>query len=578
MSAQDYEYWIGIATELDGLPYGGKQQRIEEIVQAMNISRQTVYRRLQKYGGWTSNGKVRKDKGDCALADDELMLIANYMLQTTRNNGKRLMSVKTAIEILYADGQLKTRLHPNTVSKRLMEKGIHPDQLNVPTPHISMRSEHPNYVWQVDASVCVLYYMDKGGVEIIDENKCYKNKPHNLEKLKNKRVLRYVMTDHYSGALKVLYFEGSGETQELLIKFLIWAFSKQSDHLMHGVPLILQWDKGSANTSHMAKAFLEHLGVKHIPHATGNSRAKGSVEKGQDVVERNFESRLVSITPKSIDELNELAMRWQITFNNVEKMRRHGHTRMQMWQRNSQPLRLCPPPEICTMLCESKPETRTVTGKLTVQFKVPGHPSRHYRVKHIPDIRINQSVQVTVNPYRAPNIMVTLNNHLGESCSYECEPMLTDEAGFEIDAPVIGEEIRTAPKTTTDTIREDMLKQAHNTDSLENAQKAADKKAPVFTNINAMADVDAVEDKLPALMQRKGEVIEVKPKVATAPPLGFVPTLVAVREKLGSDLTAQQRERVRELYPDGANEDEIPAIVDMLSSSNVVELSKASGE
>lgn len=59
--------------------------------------------------------------------------------------------------------------------------------------------------------MCVLYYLDRGGLAVMDKKEFYKNKPQNVKRIANERVLRYLVTDHYSGAFYLHYFLAAGE-------------------------------------------------------------------------------------------------------------------------------------------------------------------------------------------------------------------------------------------------------------------------------------------------------------------------------------------------------------------------------
>ncbi|MDR2924962.1 MAG: transposase family protein [Azoarcus sp.] len=87
-----------------------------------------------------------------------------------------------------------------------------------------------------------------------------KNKPANYARVKLK-VWRYVRYDHASGSIDVRYYEAEGENQAALFDFLLWTWGKQQSRLSHGIPKILLWDKGSANTSHGIRNLLDALGV-----------------------------------------------------------------------------------------------------------------------------------------------------------------------------------------------------------------------------------------------------------------------------------------------------------------------------
>jgi hypothetical protein len=100
---------------------------------------------------------------------------------------------------------------------------------------------------------------------------------------------------------------------------------------MHGVPFILYVDKGTANTSGMFKNLMTRLDVEFIAHATNNSRAKGSVEQANNLIETNFESLLSFRSVDSIDELNAFANEWRIMFNETKTHSRTKRTRNQVW-------------------------------------------------------------------------------------------------------------------------------------------------------------------------------------------------------------------------------------------------------
>ncbi|MDR8262942.1 transposase, partial [Acinetobacter baumannii] len=136
------------------------------------------------------------------------------------------LPMTTALEMLIADGKAP-RVSAATVARVMKQNMCHPKQLATPSAHTQQKSLHPNHVWQVDASVCVLFYLPKGGMQVMDEKKFYKNKPANVKKIENDRVIRYVMTDHYSGSIYVEYVYGS-ESSENLIEIFLNAIQRRS--------------------------------------------------------------------------------------------------------------------------------------------------------------------------------------------------------------------------------------------------------------------------------------------------------------------------------------------------------------
>ncbi|MBE0328546.1 integrase, partial [Klebsiella pneumoniae] len=131
--------------------------------------------------------KQRSDAGDSALTRDEAMTISG-MMETIRGTGKRTLSVEKAINSLRDNGLIVSgRLDESTgeivplsasaIIRALRQYRLHPDQLRAPAPAVQLASRHPNHVWQLDASICVLYYLKnpakgvKGdtGLRIMDE-------------------------------------------------------------------------------------------------------------------------------------------------------------------------------------------------------------------------------------------------------------------------------------------------------------------------------------------------------------------------------------------------------------------------
>lgn len=79
----------------------------------------------------------------------------------------------------------------------------------------------------------------------------------------------------------------------------------------------------------MFKNLMARLGVEFIAHDTNNSRAKGSVEQGNNLIETNFESLLSFKSVDSIEDLNAFANEWRM-FNEtgITAIKR---TRNQVW-------------------------------------------------------------------------------------------------------------------------------------------------------------------------------------------------------------------------------------------------------
>ena len=227
---------------LESAGHGQKGAIVAEATQTLAISKDTLYRELGKIG-WQAGRKRRTDAGTTALADETIATAAGLIATGARANGKQIMDTTTVNSILSANGH-KT-LSVSSLRRVLRENQMTAKHLNQAKTAQALRSLHPNHVHLLDPSLCILYYPPgkKGKRQkFADVDEFYKNKPGNLERVKNLRVWRYVLVDHYSGLIKVRYFEAAGESQLLNFEFLLWCWREV------GLPQILYTDKGSANS------------------------------------------------------------------------------------------------------------------------------------------------------------------------------------------------------------------------------------------------------------------------------------------------------------------------------------------
>ena len=444
-------YWRDMVIRVTNAQFGGKAELLAEAKRLFGVSRNTFYRTLAEYG-YSSGRTVRKDTGKTSVTEAEMLAVAKIMLNSNRANKKRLTSLEQAMAIARAAGQLCVQISPSQMSRQLAVRGLLTKQLNSESAYQPLRSLHPNHVWQIDVSLCVLYYMDGSkGLGVMEENQFYKNKPHNLQRIEKQRVLRYLVTDHTSSAFYCHYYIGSGETTELMFDFLMRAMHRrEGDPGMHGVPKMLVWDCGSANQSAIIKSLLDALGVQHYAHVPGNPRAKGQVEKTHDLVERGFEGTLSLGEPvKDIKELNRRADKWRLAFNASAILRRAQAPRYQLWHTiAAEQLIDCPPMVVCQSLLRSKKETRRIQNDLTIQYQIDGYPSYHYSVAHINNIRLGEQIELSLNPFSLPNVIA-----YKDGIQHSLAPLEKDQYGFYQQAAIIGEEFKSKPDTIEDKAR-----------------------------------------------------------------------------------------------------------------------------
>lgn len=513
------DYLRSTAQKLKEAGHGQKGAVVANACKFLNISKAELYRQLDSVG-YKTERKTRADKGKMAISAEVAKEIGGLLMTSKRGNDKQLASIKSVNQLLQDNG-LSLNVSDTTIARALKHHHYHPQQLNVPSSHTRQRSLHPNHVWQIDASVCVLFYLPKGGVRIMEEKEFYKNKPDNFEKIARERVIRYVITDHYSGWLYVEYVGGSEDSNNLIKCFLNAIQQRSLQEPMHGVPHILMMDKGSANLSGYFLNLLDRLQVKHIEHAAGNPRAKGQVECAQNIVERNFEWRfkigeLANI--KSIDELNEHATQWRVAFNQSSIHTRTKQTRNQVWMTiRPEQLRIAPPIALCRELVTTIPKTATVKGDLTVTHTVKGFGNQSYDVRHVPNAFVKAQLQIVVNPYRAPDIDILTTDEQGNPLTITVSPQKLDAASqFPINAPIIGQSIESMPDSIADINRKAIAKSAYGVETQAEVSTALKKRQGAYSHLDPMADIRNVF--VPDCLPRAGEqLVTEQPRRELAP-------------------------------------------------------------
>ncbi|MGO2233494.1 MAG: transposase [Marinomonas sp.] len=567
LELEQAQYIKSIINELDAAGRGERSAVLQRACDHLCWSKDKLYRRMKALGR-DSNRKARADKGKSLITREEAEAIAGLIRSSERDNGKRLMTIKTAIDLAQANGLLNSYVSASTVLRAFERYKLHPDHMNSAETTRTMRSLHPNHVHQFDVSICVLYYLknDKG-LRAMPESEFYKNKPDNLEKIKNNRVLRYLITDHYTGAFFVRYYMAPGENTETITQFLFEAFcERETGELLFGVPKIMIWDAGSANIAHQTRHLLDTLQVKHIAHTPGKPWAKGQVETTHNLVERQFESRLSFMTVNSVEELNAAVIKWSIGFQSRIKHSRHKSTRFGLWQTiRQEQLRLIPDVALVkSLIQQTKPETRIVkANNLSISFAPKGYGAQEYSLEHIPHIVAGDEVKVFVNPYSAPDIRVLSVDVDGVEHTHEAKAIEKDSVGFPLSSPVIGERFAAMRETQSDHNRKALDTAAWGTDNGREIKKARSKgKAVAYDhNVDPLADIN--QQTTPLFMKRKGTEMSIKGPVITETPMSLIKLLTRVKAHLNPSKSEFEvmRNVLKLRFPDGATESEMNVFI-----------------
>lgn len=558
-------------------PRGAKQALYDAASVELGLSRPTLYRYMEQVTVKPTR-KQRSDAGDVLLCRDDARTISALLMTSARKTGKRLMSVGQAVDILRANGEVRaealdeatgelTRLSDSAIARALRSYGLHPDQLNRPAPAVELKSLHPNHVWQIDASICVLYYLNartakEAGLQVMDREKFYKNKPANLKRIEADRVWSYEVTDHNSGAIFVNYVMGA-ESGVNLAESFIAAIQKRDGDPMHGVPFILMMDMGSANTSGLFGNLARRLSVQLIAHAPGNARATGQVEKARDQIERSFESGLRLQPVRDLAELNACAQRWACWYNGNKVHSRHGKTRYDQWLTiGLEQLRIAPPVELCFELLSATPETRKVSDTLTVSFK-----GREFDVTSVPGVMVGEKLNITLNPYVLDAAQVLLKDADGHELLHSVPQVLRDAAGFREDANVIAEDYARPADTVLDTNRKEVERFAY--DATTDAEAAAKRKAgavPLGSRVDPYKVIEQAPQR--TFMPRRGT--DMAPAVTTSStpmPARLLTQFEAAQALVarGMTMNAELISTLKNLHADGVPEDQLDALQARLS-------------
>ena len=431
---------------------------IAEVCRLFGFCKVSAYRALRR-NGWESDRKKRSDAGASSINEKDLSTVAALLQNSVRKNGKKTMSVENARSIMLQNG-FDVPISTRQLSELLKTRTLSTESTSKPSPHQRMRTEYPNQVHFADPSVALMYFAPNGKQKFLRDDEVYKNKPF-LEGRENLKCWRYVLTDHYSGTICVHYYAAAGENSANMYDFLLYAWGKKKDPLynFHGLPELLIWDCGSANISKPVTNALKALRVETKPHLPGNPRAKGQVENANNIVECQFESLLHLEEVNSMEELNDAAERWCAAFNanqlehrdtRISRAGRKIGSRTMIWNWiKEEQLRELPDEEICRQIFTTGIQPRTVGGDLAISFVHPKNKAAtRYSLSALPDIMVGMTVNVQpILVSEEALALVSYQDRTGEIVSFEVKPIEYDRVGFDIAAPVFGQEYKSQPDT-----------------------------------------------------------------------------------------------------------------------------------
>lgn len=561
--------------------HGGKSAVVAKLAQELGVSTATAYKRISAVTV-TKPRKRRRDAGTSALTVEEAEMIWLAVSESTRRTDTGACSVADAVEQLRSAGLINAAcidqatgewraLSESAIRRAMRQHGYGLDEMRATSPAARLSSPHPNWCWQLDASVSNQFFLAADGAQEMDRAIFYGGKPGNLVKVNDQRIWRYAVTDHASGCIEVFYAQGA-ESAPNAVAALIHAMTARADGTMHGVPRYLMTDPGSGMTAAAVGNFLTSLGVTHLPHASGNARATGQVENAHLLIETHFEAFLKFRAPvTSIAEINAMAQQWARAFNSTRVHSRTGVTRRDAWLRiTPEQLVTAPAVSVLQQLPNSNPKTCTIRDGL-IRFG-----GAVYDVRDLPVGAVNgRRVEVVRNALDDSCVRIVLKGDDGLPAHFLAAKVERDSFGFLDTAAQIGTEFKAARETPADARKKAVERLAMDAASDEEA-KAARKARRL-----------ALDGKIdPTKPWREAKVPEALPRAATpsqveAPaiiePTATIPTIRPqyvpvplthaemarglkrrVEERGGSWGTAQYA-RMAALWPDGVPEEDLDA-------------------
>lgn len=544
-----------------------QREMVFELKDARPAERQAIYdryrnlygysdrhiKRVAKQHGFDSGRAPRSDKGARVIDKEQIDFVAAFIRSTRRENKGAISPVENALEFAIDNGIIQRgAVSPATMQRILREEQMNKARQNSPTPHVEMRSLHPNHVHEVDVSTCIQYYLDDGGLGLMrmPDDEFYKNKIENYKKVKIP-LQRYVLADHFSGFFFVKYYVAAGETAENLFDFLCSAWEVKVDGRMpfRGAPILMLMDGGCrAKAKAMGAGFWEGLGVEILQGLTGNSRRQGSVECTHNLWEMWFETRLRVDPATSIEDLNRKAFGFCLWFNASRKHTRTQMTRLSCWLMIKQEqLRELPSRAELQDLLNKPEETRTV-----VSGKIPfGGKEFNLRGFGIPH---GAKVQVIKNIWKWKDGIVTVAYENQRFEAHVIPELPKELGGFAANAAIIGQEFKAQPETATQ-------KAAKRLDTLAYGSDAPSRKETPFYGMNAFEGFADKVDNL-AVLPKRGTPIQVERPAETVQIsfMEFLKRLRAADVKITAVLNKQLRAELGESISASKAEEVIEAI------------------
>ncbi|HUU67959.1 MAG TPA: hypothetical protein VM487_03225 [Phycisphaerae bacterium] len=438
-----------LASELAGATNGARRRLLARYSDLWGISEKTIYQHARK-GGWKSGRTPRLDAGGIRIEDlteHHYEKLAAHLADAKRRLkkppiAKGILDLETA-GIIPA-GKMTVANFSRWARKRRVDWRGDWQPRRMRDHHVNLRTEGPNHVHQIDASVYVFWYLRPDGKLACErtEKTQYRNKPGDGLR----RVIRWIVCDMCTNAFHVEYTLDETVVSVAEVLYHAWQRKARYDILPFcGVPRSIYFDRHSSHWAKDIQNMLEACEVQVIATNPESPRSHGSVETLHAMWEEWFELDQVLDPPASLGALQARADS-MCAYLNARPHRRlaegceWGKTRSSAWfhyvEAHPEILRLPVPWEIFKGLVKHADE-RQVGGDGMISFE-----GRKYRVpRDIWQAAGGKRVQITISPFRPGEVDVRFEGKI-----YPCRAIVTDEFGKPADANLIGSgEIKAAP-------------------------------------------------------------------------------------------------------------------------------------
>ncbi len=281
-----------LKSELEGLKKGERGKLVGDYAKTYGCSKATIYRALRR-----KFGPSKQVSGDKKINRELVREIAKIKLEgeeigalTTGRRGERELSTEDAIDILVSRRQAADvkNLSVSSVNRILrQEMGFRQRD-----PKVRVEADWANQEHQIDFSRSKYFQI----VDFDNERNDYilqvSGKELHYKDEDNDRFRLWVvqLKDSYSRVRLVRGYGARGESAQLGIEFLQWAYTREDDdNPMRYIPDMLKSDNGAFMKSGETRNLLRVLQIEGKTSKPFNKESQGKVESGFASVWRKFE-------------------------------------------------------------------------------------------------------------------------------------------------------------------------------------------------------------------------------------------------------------------------------------------------